>query len=934
MFRFARSLLVECENEQKIKLAERRNAKLNELYYKYKKDLEQVNEAIDEYKMSPDGGPSAWALKMNRQVHRHAGTIKIDSIYLDLLERRTDLKETLAKIERVQDSTRKMVSESAPVSDVVEESKVSLQQNVMDIGGMDPFYRSVGASRVPNVGLKETLPMAKFLERPVEIDTFEVKVGDQVAAEYKLWDILSLDPTNRAKLRNYAYFHGTIRVRIAVSGTPFHSGKFLVSYQPYPLRNTALQALLSGLTAAPLGVYDMMRNYLSQAPGAITIDVKMNQPIEIEIPFISPKAMYRLFNTQNTVVSGVTSFVDFANAGSLFFYTLNLVRAVSPTPAPIAVQIYAWFENVTLGTATATQIAIVTESGMVAESGDERVSGPVERISSALATASRALTAVPGISELARASSYVFEGAAGVAAWFGWSRPHIVSQPVFMKNRPYVNSCVGIGSDTTEKVTLDPLQELVVDPRVAAVDMDELAIAHISSIETFLTIFDWDITDLPMVNPIFKCMVTPNLLTFYDDTVGTKRHYQPTAMAFAAAPFIYWRGAIRFRFEIVCSEFHRGKLAFFYEPNINHASLIDLNVATNKNFLKIVDIQETTSVEFCVHWAQPRMWNFTTPLDAANQYYGATFDEATPRGEGYVNGYIGVVPFTELQSPVDPDLVQVNVYVSGEDLQFNYLSDELMPSTRMMITESGDSEGPIIDNMVSCIDLNESTGSAANSADYFFGEQPLSFRTALKRYTQSATGTVSALASNTSVLLVSNIMVPPSPKFDGVAETNRSILKYLPYAFLAARGGMRKHVRIVNAGASANSFISGNQSCMSASDDFVHSGSTGFTSSGGTNGYARCLQSGSVLCIPSTNGGLEFELPYYSNNLFHFSCANDWIGTNGTGEMTTEWMKYYNVRADLALSADTTVRYVEESAAAEDFTFMHYLGAPYYSIDY
>jgi hypothetical protein len=891
---------------------------LLKLREEYEAQYEVVTKEISYLDVDPHLSYTIWTIKRNPQIDRYSMKSKMDRNRIELYSRKIDIEETLKRITNLLERTSNIVTESLSLNDNIDSENKEIHENVLDVGGEETFFLSAGISNGPNIGQKEVLSMSTFLERPVEIDNFTLSVGDIHSGTYDVWDKLSLNPTIRAKLRNYTYFRGNVHVRVAVSGTPFHYGKLMLSYQPYPLRN---RTLISHLTnwAVESAYRPMIINYISQSPGSVVMDVKMNKPVEIVCPFISTKPVHRLYNNSTSVIGGVTSFVDFEDAGYIYLWSVNAVGSVVAEPAPVGVQIYAWFTDVELGTSTATQVAIVTESK------DERMTGPVERLATSLATISRALGAVPGIAALAKASTYTLEGIAGLAAWFGWSRPPIVSDPQYMKNRPFCNSSHGIGAETVERICLDPLQELTVDPRVVGIDVDEMAISHLTSIESYFYTFTWSVSSDILAVPIFACLVNPNICTTYYTLLEAQTFFQPTALAFAAAPFIYWRGDIKFRFEIVCSMFHRGKLAFFYEPNPYHAALISTDISTNKNFLKIIDIQETQSIEFCVKWAQPRAWNKVLPPVGPVLNIASSGSFTLTYVDGYSNGYIGVAPFTQLQSPLG-DSIQINVYVSAENMQFNMLSSMNLPLKRNIITESADITHSTIDNDVSCIVLNDSTSDAFYTADYQFGEQPLSFRTCLKRYVTTTIATVTTGLAIAGIKYSGTNIPFASPKYDNVAASTSTLIEYLPYAYLGVRGGVRKRLTVnglLNYGTTEAAIASISNPSTTSGNSATKQSSPDYT-----------FQRGSIMFVPHTNGGIEIEIPYYSPNLFHFSCADDGVGTNGTGDMDNSWCRGYTVWIDGVCGNATDPYYVtEHTAVGEDFCFMRYLGAPYYVVD-
>jgi len=414
-------------------------------------------------------------------------------------------------------------------------------------------------------------------------------LGTDVTQKILVWDKWSLVPSVRAKLRNYAFFRGDLMVKMIVTGTPFHFGRGLYSYQPYAGFN---ETLVSYSTSYALSstIRPCYLNYLSQAEGSGTINFNENQPVVLRCPFISTKPMHRIFNNQATAISDVTSLVDFVNAGALYFFTLNQAQAVSDSSSNISLTIYAWVENIQLGAPTGTVMQVTTESGK-----SEYVTGPVEKIATRLADISGALTRVPEMAPFAYASSIAFKGLAGVAAIFGWSKPPPDPEPTFIKQMPYTPASQCIGYDTNYKISVDPHQELTVDPRVVGSTKDEMTISHICERETWWVSQAWATTDATFT-PIWGFGVTPWCITGVTHGTVSRNYIQPTAVAFAAQPFFWWRGEMTFRFDFVCSAFHRGKIAIVFEPNVSQSVLImtAADISLNKQSMVFVDLQENT----------------------------------------------------------------------------------------------------------------------------------------------------------------------------------------------------------------------------------------------------------------------------------------------------------------------------------------------------
>jgi hypothetical protein len=122
----------------------------------------------------------------------------------------------------------------------------------------------------------------------------------------------------------------------------------LVSYQPLPDANVALNNVMA-LTDND-DTMKLKNCYLSQSPGASVINVCANEPVEMVLPFISPMPMIRLWSNNGNVLAAGQSFPGFANFGDLIITTINRIRSASTPASDVFLNVYAWMEDVQLGT--------------------------------------------------------------------------------------------------------------------------------------------------------------------------------------------------------------------------------------------------------------------------------------------------------------------------------------------------------------------------------------------------------------------------------------------------------------------------------------------------------------------------------------------------------------------------------------------------------
>jgi len=795
-------------------------------------------------------------------------------------------------------------TESADVSvahtGAVRDSNVETHVTLTDVGGetKDDTYIHQNSNHLLK---NDDLGMKDFLERPVQVAAISLSLDSDIDLSFNIWNLFLGDPTVRSKLRNYAFLRCNLGVRITLSGTPFHYGRMLVSYQPFPYVNQTLSSF--GPT------YRIQRlNYLSQAPGAKTLDVRENAPFEMVVPYVSPQPVGRLFNNSAVALSDAANFDDFDKLGTLYISTLNQIKAVTTTATNVYLYVYVYATDVTILGATGSVGVIETES-------DERIKGPVETMSTAMLPVSKAMEHIPVIGRFAKASSTVLGVLSKVSALFGWSYPTVITHPGRVKNEPFQNGAQTIGMDTGHRITLDPKQELTVDPRIVGVDDDEMAIAGICQRESLLDQFSWNVGEVPLTDIIWSAAVTPRANIV--DNLTTKLGCMPTALSFAATPFKYWRGKITYRFEIVASNFHRGKLMFCYEPNIVQYSLITANLNTNKQYVKVIDIQETQSVEFTIDWNFPKPWCKNIDDASMDNTVGVQFVPGSSLFET-CNGVIFVTPFTEIQSP-DGSAVEINVFVHAPQMVFNRFSEELLPLTTLpysgtIVLESDERD---FNRGVSNMEMNKSIHDHTMLSEEFFGELPVSFRSLLKRFMQSyerSTGATSGVASFIFPILPSS--------YEGVTFNTRPIknlYQYIRFAYLAQRGGMRKRFRFVPDGSDLR--FQGARINVSLNEE---STTTLGPTTSGTKAISEIIPDGTVTFMNLTNTGIEFELPFYTNNLFAWACNdNPWA----TGVVPMEQSLTRDYRVDVESLTTTNVIGIETFATAEDFALMRWLGA-------
>jgi len=204
----------------------------------------------------------------------------------------------------------------------------------------------------------------------------------------------------------------------------------------------------------------------------------------------------------------------------------------------------------------------------------------------------------------------------------------------------------------------------------------------------------------------------------------------------------------------------------------------------------------------------------------------------------------------------------------------------------------------------------------------------------MKRFvtTCSAVGTSAATAHQT-VTLTDDIFPPIANPMTATASSfnQQDLWSYMRYAYVGLRGSVKKRIRMCNiAPPSGAQTIEGVIiTLLGESSSEVGTPTVTFAANGPTT-LITTLEGSSVF-VPINNAGVEVDFPFYSKNLFHFSFADNFVGTNpgGTGNMDTAWTRSFTLKTAGSWNAGV-VRFWVDCAAGEDFTFLRFQGAPVY----
>jgi hypothetical protein len=839
------------------------------------------------------------------------------------------------------------------------DSNLELQGMEVTINNADPrlksqtlaFNDSVAAYNyeVPSemestYGVSDTndVSLAKFLARPVKIYDEEWSPADpNISAQINPWNLFYEDPRVANRIAHYSLLRSTLKIRVLINGNAFMYGRLMLSYHPLSTFDELY---------GPFEQFNESQAVLDSQRPHLYLDPCESAGGEMHLPFFWYKNNVHIPRR------------EYASLGILRLRTLNELVHANGGDTPVSVTMFAWAEDVVLGAPTKATV------GTLEPQADEYGVGPVSRPATLVSRVASSLSSVPVISKYARATEIAASAVSKVASLAGYCRPTDIStinsfKPVYVGNMANTNV-----DDTCQKLTVDAKQELTIDPRTVGLSsQDELDISSIAQRESYLTTFQWSTNDAGD-DPLFFSAVSPALMNIQ----GNPRKLFLTPMAFASLPFKYWRGSLKFRFQIVCSNFHRGRIRVGYDPYDNRPEPTDLNV----NHSRIIDISQEKDFTVEIGWAQETSYLEVPegPNEFDRERYGPTFGNTDDNR--YSNGTIGLYVMNRLTSPSNlADFVEVNVFVSaGKDFEVaapngmnlrnvSYFENYITPPAAVkqsepnMIVEEIDDE-----NLESQADIVESTSEPSKPmqdqvaesmnapldiTDYtnhvYFGESIRSFRTMLKRYNYFGLRQPVTSAEGRRIWTVRYPSFPlprgpmPQPALDGnygnIVTT--TLMSYLGPAFSGWRGGVRWKIVYdpgETAGSASDAYDFPIMIVRGENEPAGGGLSTSFSSSWSQTGDLTADLLANQNAISQGNSGvhlqtarmnpvLEAEIPFYLPYRF-YPTRGDW-NTNLEGVRPPFFefkSQYENVR-----QFPEALFY---TAAGEDFNLYFFTGCP------
>jgi hypothetical protein len=479
--------------------------------------------------------------------------------------------------------------------------------------------------------------LGNFFKRPIKIGSYSWDPSVTFFEQFNPWTSFLQNPRVINRITNYNLLRGSLCVKILVNGNGFHYGRLLASYLPFA-DDDQFHANRAFVPEDSIEASQRMHLY---------IDPTTSTGGSMRLPFVWP---YNALSIPDE---------NWQDMGVLTIRELTKLKNANDTGDVVTISVFAWMEDINLSVPTSAEPgALVPQSFGYVPQADEYGEDPASsKMLAAGEAAALVGAAMPQIAPLAEPAFLALAGAGVAAAALGFSRPNdldpvVPFRPAYLGNMANANA-----PDSCVSLTLDQKAGLTPDTRSFGLNgEDELEVTSLASRESYLTSFPWPVS-AAAETLLWNARVTPQLISRV--TVGGVEEIHFTPMAYISYFARYWRGTIRYRFQIVGSAFHKGRLKIVWDPESFESN--EYNVA----YTHIVDISETRDFTIDVGWGSKAPYRL---CNSAGENWGVT--PLTGTFENF-NGVISVFVVNDLAVPnttIDND-ISVNVMVCSPDLE-------------------------------------------------------------------------------------------------------------------------------------------------------------------------------------------------------------------------------------------------------------------------
>lgn len=518
------------------------------------------------------------------------------------------------------------------------------------------------------------------LERPILVNSGVWAVGTVYSKRVNVNSWFA-NANIASKLAGWSRFRGNFKVIVQLSGSPFHYGELFVRLHPLVKFDSNTQCFSGSYGPPSWPNAAFLQNAVqlsntSMRPG-ITMYAGEDRTGEIEWKFTYPHPYIDLVNSHSTLTGKETYL-------SVELLSTSSLGIVGGTGADINVTVWIQASDVELTGPTIPQSATLADMDLIGEPVGPSISPP-KLVASISNDATNVVYEYVMQSGLLDQAADITETVSDAVGCTSTTRKYTRAARNISRALKSIGLCVqtpgtgkveSVNASATAKISSVDLstagaRSSVVSQGINSSNnpnqspVDVLDIEALCNREMLARVITWSEANTTGTR-LWSFGVTPMIANVQSTAApSTKLVYtiQYAPMGYIARMFKYWRGDIKFRFKVVASAMHRGKLRLVY----NAAGPVDSLPTEGYAVSKIIDLAESREGEFII------------PFDSAKAYidhYTVAHNSfATNQGTGLAynpayNGIVSVFVMNELNAPAVNSDVNISVYISGCNMRF------------------------------------------------------------------------------------------------------------------------------------------------------------------------------------------------------------------------------------------------------------------------
>lgn len=410
-------------------------------------------------------------------------------------------------------------------------------------------------------------------------------------------------PFVQAKLNDFKYFVGGVRVSCRMTANRTLYGKLIMDHRPYMLTTG--------------GTEDIVR--MSGSPHVL-ISASASEVVTFDIPFIYPQRALNILTASEcaiaqcniVVLNPLTEMSGETSSAQVFITARFLEPKVYLPHDTAALALKAGFDG---------EYVVQSSNGnKEREAVDKSQHGVISSTLENLDAVSESIESFGLGNPATRLFRRIAKPAAGVAKMFGLSKPTTLDSTVVMTPNMNFNMNYGKGISTVPKIAMDPANAISTKPVVGGISTDELDLRYIVGIPCIYKVATMNKDSIPV--EVF--MFDNNSLTYVDWITNL---------------FSYFSGSYKLKVYITASIFHNVRGVFYFTD--------DVDADWQNCYHKVIEIQGDTETAFMIPYPDPYFMGLTGTTSPWKIYFKVlSWSQVTP-------------------SAVTP--IHLNVYKAGAD---------------------------------------------------------------------------------------------------------------------------------------------------------------------------------------------------------------------------------------------------------------------------